>query len=288
MNDAGIEPIRVSDHITWFYWGRHPDHENMDMRLGGGAHAIHDGDEALLVDTMNLPGQAAWVRRYLHEALGIRTLRVVNTHWHPDHVAGNACFADVPIIAHRATRELMLSHRGGLEAGIWPGCPPIQVEAPTVVFEERMDLQVGGLAVVLREFAIHERGHLAVHLPDERALIVGDMLEDPIWIFHLDFAGPELQLAEYARMAGLGATRVLATHCAPAIVRRGGYDLRFIENNADYLRRMLADVDDPDFPTRPAPHYIGPALAAGELEWWEPYAEVHALNQQTLLDRASP
>ena len=42
----------------WFYWGRVPDHVNDDddQRLGGGAHAIHDGNCALLIDTMNLPG----------------------------------------------------------------------------------------------------------------------------------------------------------------------------------------------------------------------------------------
>jgi glyoxylase-like metal-dependent hydrolase (beta-lactamase superfamily II) len=284
VSDARIEPIRVSEHITWFYWGRYPDHENMDMRLGGGAHAIHHGSAALLVDTMNLPGQGAWVRRYLHETLGIRDLQVVNTHWHPDHVAENHCFADVPIIGHRHTRALMLEHRAGLEAGLWPGCPPIPVVPPTLTFEGRKDLRVGGLAVELHEFAIHERGHIAVYLPCERTLIAGDMLEDPIWIFHLDFAGPERQLAEYERMRALGATRLLATHCTPAHVRRGGYDLRFIENNADYLRGMLADVAEPGFATRQASHYIGRALAAGELEWWGPYAEIHAINRRTLLE----
>ena len=33
-----IEPIRINDNLIYFYWGRHPSHANMDMRLGGGCH----------------------------------------------------------------------------------------------------------------------------------------------------------------------------------------------------------------------------------------------------------
>ena len=57
-----IEPIRINDNLIYFYWGRHPSHANMDMRLGGGCHVIHHSSEAIVVDTMGMPGQAEWLR----------------------------------------------------------------------------------------------------------------------------------------------------------------------------------------------------------------------------------
>ena len=286
MTDPGIEPIRVGEHVTWFYWGRHPEHANLDMRLGGGSHAIHRGRSALMVDTMNLPGQAEWVKEYLRSERGVERFQVVNTHWHLDHVAGNHLFAEDLIVAHAETRRILLEKREGLEKGLWDGYPPIRVVLPNLTFEGRLDLYVEDLKVELHEFRIHERGHLSVYLPGERLLLAADMLEDPLWIFDFSFAPPEQQLAEYDRMLSLDPERILATHCSTSIVKAGGYDRRFIRNNADYLRRMLADAGHADFTSRPAAHYIGDALAAGELEWWEPYAEVHEANRLTIARRA--
>jgi glyoxylase-like metal-dependent hydrolase (beta-lactamase superfamily II) len=279
MKDPGIEPIRIGEHVTWFYWGRHPGHANLDMALGGGAHAIHRGRSALLVDTMNLPEQAEWVKAWLARELGTLRFAAVNTHWHPDHVAGNWLFEQDPIVAHAETKAFMARHRDALERGLLPGCPPIRVVLPNRTFEGRLDLAVEDLPVELHEFAIHERGHIAVYLPTERLLIAADMLEDPLWIFHFDFAPPERQLAEYDRMLALGARRIVSTHCSPQLVRAGAYDARFIRHNAEYLRKMLAD------PEHPAEHYLGAAFAAGELQWWEPYAEVHRQNQETIRKR---
>ena len=47
------------------------------------------------------------------EAAGVRRIRVVLSHWHLDHVAGNRAFADCEIIAHARTDELLREHRAG-------------------------------------------------------------------------------------------------------------------------------------------------------------------------------
>ena len=275
----GIEPIRIGEHVTWFYWGRHPGHENLDMALGGGAHAIHRGRSALLVDTMNLPAQAEWVKRGSRRARH-RALRGGEHALASRPRRRQLALRARPIVAHAATRDFLAEHRDVLERGLVPGCPPIRVVLPNRTFEGRLDLAVEDLPVELHEFAIHERGHVAAYLPTERLLIAADMLEDPLWIFHFDFAPPERQLAEYDRMLAMDVDRIVSTHCSPALVKAGAYDKRFIRHNAEYLRRMLAD------PEHPAEHYLGAAFAAGELAWWEPYAEVHRQNQETIRKRA--
>ncbi|MEJ2166700.1 MAG: hypothetical protein P8X90_14325, partial [Desulfobacterales bacterium] len=83
-------------------------------------------------------------------------------------------------------------------------------------------------------------------------------------------------------MIAMDIDRIYAGHCSLAKVKTGGYDKRFIKNNVNYLKRMLADADNSDFGTKTAQVYLKDALAAGELTWWEPYAEIHARNIEAI------
>jgi hypothetical protein len=56
-----IEAVEINDYLLYYYGGRHKDHYELDMRLGGAVYAIHRGHSAVIVDTMDLPGQGAWV-----------------------------------------------------------------------------------------------------------------------------------------------------------------------------------------------------------------------------------
>ena len=273
----GIEPVEINDHLIYFYWGRHLEHEHSDMRLGGGAHAVHRGDSAVMIDTMCLPAQASWVRRFLTEHYGIRHFRAVNTHWHLDHISGNPVFSDGGLYAHRRTRELIVENRQSLEDGS-PGHPGFPVAVPDVTFEERLDLWLEDLKIELHHFDIHEEGHVAVYLPASGVLVAGDMLEDPVWVLRFDFASPERQLDEYRRMLALGASRYVSTHCHVETVKRGGYDDSFVHHSIRYLERMLAAVDEPDFEAQPVEKFVGDAFERDELHWWPPYAAVHEHN----------
>ena len=282
INYNYIEAVEINDHLLYFYWGRHKDHYELDMRLGGGAFAIHRGNSAVIVDTMDLPGQGEWVKNHLQTKHAIKNFTVVNTHWHLDHITGNHFFEDGPIIGHSATRRIILANKAAIEAGALWNTPAFPAVSPNVTFEGRMDLWLGDLKIELHEFAIHCEGHLGVYLPEDKILLAADMLEDPIWIFQFKFAPPETQLAEFHRIMAMDIDRIYAGHCSLATVKTGGYDKRFIKNNVNYLKRMLADAGKSDFGIKPAPAYIKDALAAGELTWWEPYAEIHARNVDSI------
>jgi cyclase len=278
-----IEVVEINDHILYFYWGRHQEHSELDMRLGGGTYAIYKGDSAIIVDTMDLPGQGAWVKNHLQTQYAIKNFMVVNTHWHLDHIAGNQVYANCSIIGHTDTRTIISANKEAIEAGtLWGGFPAFAAIPPNITFTGRMDLWLDNLKVELHEFKIHCAGHLSVILPDDKILLAADMLEDPIWIFQFDFASPEIQLAEFDRMRAMDIDRIYANHCNLDTVKAGGYDKRFIKNNADYLKKMIADVENPGFCAHKAQVYIGDALAAGELTWWEPYSEIHARNIDTI------
>jgi cyclase len=277
-----IEVVDINDHLAYFYWGRHKDHSEMNMRLGGGTYAIYRGESAIVVDTMDLPGQGEWVRRQLQEKYAIKYFTLVNTHWHLDHITENHLYQNESIVGHADTRKIILANKDAIEAGTLWGPPAFPAIPPNVTFKGRMDLWLEDVQVELHEFAIHCKGHLAVYLPGDKILLTADMLEDPIWIFKFDFATPESQLAEFERMRAMDIERIYSSHCHLNTVKAGGYDKNFIKNNVNYLKRMLADADHSDFGTKTAPDYIADAISAGELTWWEPYAEVHARNIDTI------
>ena len=279
-----IKAIDINDHLIYYYWGRHEDHPEMDMRLGGGTHAIYKGDSAIIVDTMDLPGQGKWVKNHLQINYAINNFTVVNTHWHLDHITENYLYQKGSIIGHADTREIILANKVAIEAGTLWGPPAFPAVPPNVTFKGRLDLWLEDLKVELHEFKIHCAGHLAVYLPDDKILLAADMLEDPIWIFKFEFAAPEIQLAEFERMLAMDIKHIYSSHCNIDTVKVGGYDKRFIKHNANYLKRMLADADNSYFGKKPAQVYIDDALGAGELSWWEPYSEVHARNIETIKD----
>ena len=97
---------------------------------------------------------------------GVRRIRVVLSHWHLDHVAGNAVFADCEIIAHALTDELLREHRAAIEAGTHAGAPAIDpLVLPTTTYEGTLALEVGGVPVELRHVDIHSRDGTVLVLP---------------------------------------------------------------------------------------------------------------------------
>jgi cyclase len=240
------------------------------------------GKSAIVVDTMNLPGQGAWVRRHLLDQYAIKYYTVVNTHWHLDHITEKHLYKNDSIIGHADTREIILANKDAGEAGTLWGPPAFPAIPPNITFKGRMDLWLEDVKVELHEFAIHCEGHLVVYLPDDKILLAAYMLEDPIWIFDFDFATPDIPLAEFERMTAMNIERIYSSHCNLDTVKAGGYDKRFIKNNANYLKRMLSDADRSDFGIKTAQVYADDAISAGELTWWEPYAEIHARNIETV------
>src|SRR4051794_36696919 len=92
------------------------------LSLGIASYALVEGDEALIYDTHVSVPYAQLIRKSL-EAAGVRKFTVVLSHWHLDHVAGTAAFADCEIIANRRTMHHLTRHRAAIEAGTHHGLP---------------------------------------------------------------------------------------------------------------------------------------------------------------------
>ena len=86
-----------------------PEHNWVDdgaLSLGIASYALVDGDESLVYDTHISVPHARAVRTAL-EGRGVGRFTVVLSHWHLDHIAGTAAFADCEVIANRRTAAHM-------------------------------------------------------------------------------------------------------------------------------------------------------------------------------------
>lgn len=152
----------------------HGDTANMGFIVGDSGVAV--------IDTGGTPE----LGRRLREAIAARTDRkpviVINTHMHPDHVFGNAAFADVPIAGHAnlrdalATRQEVYQRRlaDELGEGAAAGIAPVRVDRP-IAEEVRIDLGNRMLVLTAHPTA-HTNNDLTVFDRKTGTLFAGDLL----------------------------------------------------------------------------------------------------------------
>ncbi|MCW5900323.1 MAG: MBL fold metallo-hydrolase [Flavobacteriales bacterium] len=137
---------------------------------------VHHGGEAILVD----PG--CWNRSEEHaleeflQRNAITPVRLVLTHAHIDHVLGNAWvhkrFGLRPWM-HRADLALL---EAAPRQGQLYGVPCEPSPEPEGFLEEGDLVAVGGLTLEVLHVPGHAPGHIALHCPEEKFIIGGDVL----------------------------------------------------------------------------------------------------------------
>lgn len=285
--DGDLRVLRINDHLLGFYDGRPPEPKAPPARrlwpdtgandVGVATYAIHQGDSALVYDAYPDVRRARQVRRYL-EQLGVRRFTLVNSHWHLDHVGGNAVYADSPRIATARTQQILREKRAGIEAGTEWGPPAITPLAlPTIGISGETTVMIGTLRAELRPVAIHSADSLVLVLPDDGIMLAGDTLEDTVTFV----AEPETLVAQYAALGAMrrwGITHILPNHGDPAVLARGGYPLALIDFTRGYIRHLVEQSHDAGFTSRPLDSFVKDGMAAGTISLWWAYREAHQSN----------
>lgn len=249
--------------------------------LGVCTYAVVSGTEALVYDTHISPAHARIVRETL-DRQGVTDIRVVLSHWHRDHVAGNEVFADCEIIAHALTLKALRDNRETMEAGD----PPIRpLVMPTATHEGSMRLKVGEVEVELRHADIHSHDGTVLLLPESGLMLAGDTLEDPI-TYVAEPHRLEIHLDSLRRMAEWPVERILPDHGDRQVIAAGGYGPGFIDATGRYVAKLLKCRDDPALAAAPLRDWIAEDVAAGSVNWFPPYEEVHRRNVENVLGRS--
>lgn len=286
---SSLRILEPAPHLLAFYDGRIPGKrlhgltenwlDDGAYALGIASYAVLDGDEALLYDPhISLPH--ARIIRAAVEARGAHRLRLVLSHWHDDHVAGNEVFAECEIIASVETASLLQEHRARLETGDPPISPLV---LPSHTFSGRLDLRVGRIPVQLHAMDIHSRDGVVALLPGG-ILLAGDTLEDPIT--YVDEADRlAIHLRNLDALAALGATHILPNHGAPEVIAAGGYGPELIEATRLYVAKLLRLKSEPELATQDLRTFAADAFATGAITYFEPYEAVHRRNIAAVLSR---
>ena len=277
----------INDHLISFYDGRPPEaprqpgeHNWADygaLDVGVSTYVIHRGDQALVYDTFPTAAEAQWVRDYLTKS-GIRRFTVVNSHWHLDHVGGNAVYADVDRIATDRTIQLLTAKQAAIEAATEWGPPAIKpLAVPNVGITGDASFYVGDVRVELRPVNIHSVDGLVLYLPNDRILLAGDTLEDTATFI----AEPEHVVEHFRNMQQLrqwNIERIYPNHGNPDVIANGGYRTTLIDATLDYLRQVILRSHDPDYLKGTLEDYVSASVEKGWVSIWWAYHEPHQNN----------
>lgn len=272
--DGRIEGYRFAEDPNWVDDGA--------LSLGIASYAVVADGEALIYDTHVSVEHARYVRDAL-ERKGVRKFTVVLSHWHLDHVAGNAVFADSEIIASDRSRELLSQYKSAIERGRHEGPPPINpLLLPTSAFVDRRDLAVGGVQLKLINTNIHSDDATVVWLPQQRLLLCGDTMEDTITYVDEPRSFDE-HLANLDGLRQLAPDRILPNHGDPAVIAAGGYPSGLIRATEQYIEALQRCRTAPTLQEASLRDLIAPSLEAGWIHYFAPYEAVHRHNLKTVL-----
>lgn len=187
-------PKRVTEHVAWLPPAA-PDRPSLATVMGR--------EQTLMLDIGASP---AHTRHFLDgleaEGLPLPTLAVLS-HWHWDHVFGMGAL-EIPILAHERTarqldvlrsydwRDEALDARvqSGEEAEMYardiklelPRPREVALRTPDVVFEDGLELQLGGVAChILHVGGDHAADSCIVHVEPDELVFLGDCLYDAIY-----------------------------------------------------------------------------------------------------------
>jgi glyoxylase-like metal-dependent hydrolase (beta-lactamase superfamily II) len=279
--------FELNDHLLCFYDGRPPPAERARgahnwadygaLDVGVATYVIHSGNQALVYDTFPTAAEAQWTRDYLRKQ-GLSRFTVVNSHWHLDHVGGNAVYADAARIATDKTIEILTAKRAAIEAGTEWGPPAIEpLSVPNIGVAHDTDYYVGKIKVELRPVNIHSEDGLVIYLPADRILLAGDTLEDTVTFI----AEPQHLMAHYRNLKKLkewNVERIFPNHGDPDVISRGGYQTTLIDATLDYLRKVVMRSHDDGYLQGTLEDYVSDAVRKGWVSIWWAYREPHENN----------
>lgn len=288
LSDLATETVRVLEPhpgLFAYYDGRvsgkrlYSEHPNWvddgAYSLGIASYSIVRGSEALVYDTHISLSHARFIRSHL-QAQGVTSIRVVLSHWHDDHIAGNEVFADCEIIALRQTAEALSKHRNEIETGNPPISPLVM---PNRLFEGQLDLVVGATRIELHHFNIHSADGNVLWLPESKVLLAGDTLEDTV-TYIAEPANIPTHIGELQRLQTWPIQHILPNHGDERTIAAGGYGPSLIGANKSYLERITAAPSD--LLGVPLREFVAAEIGSNAIIYFEPYEEIHKRNLDAL------
>jgi glyoxylase-like metal-dependent hydrolase (beta-lactamase superfamily II) len=198
----------------------------------------------ILVDTLINARTAEQMYALAEPHLKDRQLLVINTHSHWDHAWGNHVFAGpnaphpAPIIGTQRCAELLLGPDSQQTLASMRADEPerfadTELLAPTLLIDQRMQIDAGDLTLELFLTPGHAEDHLAIWIPQIKTLLAGDAAEFPFPLVDTAATLPQLR-DSLLRMAQLEPEVVLYCHA------QGIHAPKLLQANIEYFDELEA------------------------------------------------
>ena len=241
-----------------------------DVGLDGNSIAVLSRDAVLVFDTNGTPAAAAAVLAEIRRRTSQPVRWIVNSHWHWDHWYGTEtyqrAFPDVRIVAHEKTRTLMMGpalefNRPGLETQLPNYLKNLEQRAatsaalkptldedrffldqkshvhhtfPNVTFTDRLAIELGDRHVEILNYGRGVTpGDALVYLPQEKVLLTGDLIVNPVTFALSGYPTEWLRVLE--RIDALDVETIVTGHGAPL------HDKRLLHATAEVFGVLLRE-----------------------------------------------
>jgi cyclase len=277
--DGRVPGYRFAQEKNWLDEGA--------LSLGIASYAIVSGAEALVYDTHVSVPHAAEIREVLAREAGVTKFTVLLSHWHLDHVAGTAAFADCEILATQRTADHLRRRQPAIETGTYEGPPAISpLVLPTRVFSGSLAFDLGDIRLEFIEANIHSDDAAVIWWPGERLLLAGDTMEDTC-TYVMEPDNLPIHLADLERLDALAPARILPNHGDPDMIAAGGYNRGFNRATQQYVRALIRCKADAELREMPLKELIQGPINNGWVTYFEPYEQVHRENLETVCSAGS-
>ena len=231
LPDATTDDDRLP---TWVRWQPRPFPDANLLLL--------PGPQPTLVDS-GFVGHAEETRGWAEAQAGRRVELVVNTHWHADHVGGNALLQEAGAAVAASAPDAAAVRRRD------PGCclaeyldQPVSPYTVNRPLEDQEAVLLGDTEWQVIRTPGHTPGHLSLWQPDEQLLVVGDALSD----YDVGWVATALDGPEAAAIAVASLERLDSLRARVLLPAHGPIPADPVATMANAHRRAQRLVDDPD------------------------------------------
>jgi glyoxylase-like metal-dependent hydrolase (beta-lactamase superfamily II) len=189
---------------------------------------VHSGKDAFVFDSLLYLQDT---RELLHSIsqMNLNIIGLINTHWHPDHIAGNQLFLQTKrIISHSFCNELMraddltwLNKELKEEEQVRPTYPNEFISDGSV-------LAVGNLPIEILHTPGHTPDSITGWLKDEGIIIAGDTVMELPYVMYGDSKILIESLKRVRQIVGGG--RIIQGHGGTCTSEKLDSDIRYIES----------------------------------------------------------
>ncbi|HWY71738.1 MAG TPA: MBL fold metallo-hydrolase [Terriglobales bacterium] len=152
-------------------------------RAGGNTGFIIGDNGVLVVDTFISQTPARDLLSEIRKITNLPVKYVVNTHYHLDHVAGNAIFteAGATVIAHRnergwvRTENLKFFRQNGATPTAEQRAQVASLVEPQITYDHILEVNLGSRLVRVVYLPGHTGGDSVVYIPDANVVFTGDL-----------------------------------------------------------------------------------------------------------------